>query len=140
MQLELSRLSSKAYLYNSEGSTPTTKHLFSIEDLLNTAIMPLTFMFRIEIREVIDMELKNYTIQKVFCHKNSDRETDSGICLEGSQKEKAFFLMIKKRIKLNWLKSKGLFLLLILFPFNLILFFRVPHTNNYQCTSLSIHK
>lgn len=70
-------------------------------------------MFKIEIKEVIDMELKDYTIQKVFCHKNSNKETDSGTCLEGSQKEKAIFLMMKKSIKLNLLKSKGLFLLLI---------------------------
>ena len=48
-------------------------------------------MFRTEIQRVIDMELKNYTIQKVFCHKNSNRERDSGICSEGSRKEKAFF-------------------------------------------------
>lgn len=95
---------------------------------MNSAISSLTFMFRIEIQEVIDMELKNYTIQKVFCYKNSNGETDSGICSEGTQKEKVIFSMMKKSIKLNLLKSKSLFLLLILFPFYLILFFRVPHT------------
>lgn len=72
-------------------------------------------MFRTEIQEAIDMELKNYTIQIIFCHKNSNRETDSRICLEGSQKEKAIILTMKKRFKLNLQKSKGLFLLLILF-------------------------
>lgn len=64
-------------------------------------------MFRIEIREVIDMELKNYTIQKVFCHKNSDRATDSGICLEGSQKEKAFFFNDKEKNKIKLAEVKG---------------------------------
>lgn len=53
------------------------------------------------------MELKNYTIQKVFCHKNSNRETDSGICLEGSQKEKAIFSMMKKTHQIKSAKVKG---------------------------------
>ena len=58
---------------------------------MNSAISSLTFMFRTEIQEVIDMELKNYTIEKVFCQKNSTRETESGVCSEGRGKVKAFF-------------------------------------------------
>lgn len=83
------------------------------------------------------MELKNYTIQKVFCHKNRNTETDSGICSEGSHKEKAIFLMTKKSHQINLLKSKGLVLLLILFPFLFNIVFRstthITTTNAPPC-------
>lgn len=94
-------------------------------------------MFRIEIQELIDMELKSYTIQEGFCHKNSNRETDSGICFEGSQKEKAIFSMVKKTHQIKSAKVKGFVFAVdfITFLFN-ILFQSTTHittTNTPSC-------
>lgn len=107
---------------------------------MNSAISSLTFMFRTEIQEVVDMELKNYTIQKVFCHKNSNRETDSEICLSGSRKEKASFLMMKKGIEFYMLNLRCLFvvavvLFLFIFLFSTADFMFPDHLDPLQILS-----
>lgn len=106
---------------------------------MNSAISSLTFMFRTEMEEVIDMELENYTIQKVFCHKNSNKETEPGICSKTAGKKRVFFNDEEKH-QIIHAKIKGFVVAVVFIFFFKYCLSEYNTHNNHECTFLPIHE